>query len=103
MEPFCLTFSGKILPVVKSLIASKMMDEYKLSQNKIAEILEMTQPAISQYKRSLRGNRVELIEKNSEITSLIHEITKELALGELSEQEKNTVYCRICKAMRNTK
>ena len=94
-----MTFVGDILPVVKSIMAKKMMDDYKLSQNKVAEILEMTQPAISQYKRSLRGNKLELIENDEKTLGLIESLTRELAAGELSHEEKNEVFCRICRKL----
>lgn len=99
MEPFCIRFVGDYLPVIKSMIAKKMMDDYKMSQNKIADVLEMTQPAISQYKRSLRGNKFEILDNNQKVLDILEEITKQLAIGELSQEEKNTVYCRICKAI----
>ena len=100
MNPFCVTYANDILPVVKAMIAKKMMEDYKLSQNKIAMILNMTQPAISQYKRSLRGYKMNIIESNQKVLDLMEKITEELALGELSDSEKNLIYCRICKALR---
>jgi len=101
MKPFCETFVSEILPVVKAVMAKKMMEDYKLSQNKIAEILEITQPAISQYKRSLRGRRFEVLESNQKVLELMERLTRQLAFGELSDEEKHTVYCRICRAVKN--
>ncbi|NOX71843.1 MAG: hypothetical protein GXO64_04060 [Candidatus Micrarchaeota archaeon] len=103
MKPFCMTFVGDILPVVKAVMARKMLTDYKLSQTKIAEILEMTQPAISQYKRSLRGSRFELLEKDEKTLDLIGELTRQLALGELSEAEKDEIFCKVCRSIRENK
>lgn len=99
MKPFCITYVEEILPVVKAMIARKMLFEFKLSQVKVAEILEMTQPAISQYKRSLRGRKSEILEKDEKTLELINDITRKLALGELTEEERGKVFCRICKSV----
>jgi len=103
MNPFCVRFVDNILPVVKALMSKKMLNDYKLPQSKIAEILETTQPAISQYKHSLRGTNYFLLEKDQKTLDLIDMITEQLARGELSESEKNEVYCRICKSIRENK
>ncbi len=103
MKPFCERFTSDILPVVKAMIAKKMIDDYKLSQNKIAEILHLTQPAISQYKRSLRGSKFELLEQDEKVLELMEKLTKELASGEISEDEKQFFYCKICKKIQENK
>ena len=103
MKPFCERFSSEILPVVKAMIARKMMEDYKLSQNRIADLLQLTQPAISQYKRSLRGSKFEILESDEKVLSLMEKLTKELAHGEMSEDEKQFFYCRICKKIQENK
>ncbi|MBN2102165.1 MAG: hypothetical protein JW716_04810 [Candidatus Aenigmarchaeota archaeon] len=103
MKPFCERFSSEILPVVKAMVAKKMMEDYKLSQNRIADLLQLTQPAISQYKRSLRGSKFELLERDEDVLSLMEKLTKELANGEMSEDEKQLFYCRICRKIQENK
>lgn len=46
--------SEEILPVIRSIMASQLKQEYGLKQKEIAEKMDITQPAVSQY---LSGNR----------------------------------------------
>jgi len=45
------------LPAVRSLLANELADEYGLYQEEIAEIMEITQPAVSQYLNNKRASK----------------------------------------------
>lgn len=45
------------LPAVKSLLANKLSDDYGLYQEEIAEIMGITQPAVSQYLNKKRADK----------------------------------------------
>jgi len=63
--------------------------------------LGMTQPAISQYKRELRGKK-KLIDDN-EILQQIKNIASKVASGELDSNSATMEFCDICKLVRKKK
>jgi len=57
--------SQEILPAIRSLIAQELKDSYGLKQREIAQKMEVTQPAVSNYVNNSRADQ-EIIEKMSE-------------------------------------
>lgn len=49
--------SQEFLPAARSLLAEILSKEYGLYQEEIAEIMEITQPAVSQYLNKKRASR----------------------------------------------
>jgi predicted transcriptional regulator len=54
--------SEELLPAVRSVIAKRLSTEYGLNQQEIADLLEITQPAVSQYLNEKRA-RKEVVQK----------------------------------------
>ena len=99
MRPFCETFVKEILPVLRSLLAKKLIETYGLSQKQVATKLETTQPAISQYKRGLRGSKNYLISEFPEVDELVNSIAKKVASGELAAEQVADEFCAICEKL----
>ncbi len=67
----------KILPAIRCVVAEILIKEYGLTQVKAAELLGVSQPAISHYISSRRGGRGATALKNDpEIYGLIKEVAK---------------------------
>ena len=49
--------SEDLLPAVRSVIARKLSEDYGLNQGEIADLLDVTQPAVSQYLNNKRANQ----------------------------------------------
>jgi len=47
----------EFLPATRSLLANELADEYGLYQEEIAEIMEISQPAVSQYLNKKRADK----------------------------------------------
>ncbi len=101
MKPVCEVIVKEVLPVVRALVAKRLIDFHGLSQNKAAFLLGMTQPAISQYKRQLRGYRAGLFKNYPKIQELINDLAKKIAFGEVREEELTIEFCKICKILRS--
>lgn len=69
----------ELFPAARALIAKKLTDSYGLSQKEAAEKLGVTQPAISHYKRNLRGHRNEIFKQNSVLVQQIDEMARKIA------------------------
>jgi predicted transcriptional regulator len=79
------------------------MEKHKLTQQDAASKLGLTQSAISQYMRQLRGSKIKFIEKDKSITDEIEKFSSRIASGELSSLTALNAFCDICKIIRKKK
>lgn len=93
----CETFALKYLPTIRKHLVNELSKEYGLSQVKISAILNITQPAVSQYISGLRGNEENLsentVKKTKEVAEQIYRLYQK---NELSEEKLDELMCRIC-------
>ena len=67
----------KILPAIRCVVAEILIKEYGLTQVKAAELLGVSQPAISHYISSRRGGHgASALKNDPEIYGLIKEVAK---------------------------
>jgi len=103
MKPYCETVSKLLLPTLRALIAKELMEKHKMTQQDAAIKLGVTQSAISQYRRALRGSQIKTIEKDEELIKEIENISKKIALDELNPLEALNDLCNICRKVRKSK
>jgi predicted transcriptional regulator len=103
MKPYCETVSQFIIPTMRALIAKRLMEKYKLTQQSAASKLGLTQSAISQYIRDLRGSKVKSIEKDETISKEIDDFVDRMASGELNSLSAMNSFCNICRSIRKRK
>ena len=99
MRVACEYVMRELLPGIKAIMAKKMMDDYGLSQVRTASLLEVTQPAISQYKRHLRGKKFESVTGDPNIISFIDELTRKLVKGDIDADEAGHEFCLVCREL----
>lgn len=63
-----------LFPTIRAAIARKLIAEHNIPQAKVAEALGITQAAVSQYLKSVRGKQ---ILQNPEIDEKINNICRE--------------------------
>lgn len=102
MKPFCEVMVLEVLPGVRSMVARKLVDEHGFSQKIAAERLGTTQPAISQYKRELRGHKLKLFKNNPKVLDMINSIAERTASGELSPDQIVLEFCGMCKYLKSS-
>lgn len=88
-----------VLPVVRAMLAKELMAKYRLRQTEVADILRVSQPAISLYYRKIRGKAIDL-ENDEDIGSLVCNLAATLAENKLSRRDLIPKYCEICKTIR---
>lgn len=98
MKPFCELMVQNIFPTVRALMADELMNTLHFNQTEVAEKMQITQPAISQYMSQARGKKAEIIKSNKNVFNLIKESSKRLAKA--SSYEAAFIMCDICKAIR---
>lgn len=96
----CEVFVSDILPSVRALVARELMETYGMNQIEISKKLGITQPAVSQYKRELRGQKIKKIESQKEIMFLVKNISEKIANQELKPMKSNEILCEICGKLR---
>lgn len=103
MKPYCETVAQLILPKMRALIAKRLMEKYKLTQQDAASKLGLTQSAISQYIRELRGSKIKILEKDDIVNREIEDFVDRIASGELKSIKILDSFCNICKTIRRRK
>ena len=73
--------SKTLIPALRAILAKKLSKEHKIREDEISKMLGVTQAAVSNYIRGIRGDP-KLIEKlllEEQIREMINELTKSLA------------------------
>lgn len=102
MKPICEVMVMDVLPGIRAMIARKLVEDHKFSQKVAAEKLGTTQPAISQYKRELRGHDVRILKKNMKLLEMVDSLSERIAKGELNPEQTTMEFCRICEYIRRS-
>ena len=89
MSVSCEKMVKHVVPWIRKELAVSLVKNYKLSQVKVAEVLEVTEPAISQYLSSKRGNDIHM--EDETVILAINDSAARLANG-----RKNNVSSEIC-------
>jgi len=104
MKSTCETVAQEIFPGVRALIAKKLVEVYGFSQTEAAKKLGLSQPAISQYKKNLRGfMRSKNIANDPRFMGIVDEITRRVAEGSLSTEKISEEMCRFCDLLKSKK
>lgn len=73
MRLFCETVVNEVLPAVRSIVARELADR-GYTQTEIADMMGVTQPAVSQYLSSTRGQRMQRIESADSVDGDLDEL-----------------------------
>jgi len=88
-----------VLPAVKALMARTMLEKHGMKEQQAADILGLSQSAVSRYVNKGRGNLMS-IENVPEVQKLIEEMTHFILNEPQKKQEILTLFCVICKTIR---
>ena len=102
MKPVCEVMVMEVLPGIRAMVARKLVEKHGLSQKAAAEKLGTTQPAISQYKREMRGSKIKSLESSPRLLEMIDSIASRTAGGKLSQDEISSEFCSVCRFMRSS-
>ena len=71
----CEVAVKSVIPAIKATLAKQLVEIYQMKQKQAAEILGITQSAVSKYTRNVRGNMIK-IEKVEYISPVSEVATK---------------------------
>jgi len=90
-----------VIPAVRALMAKELVDKRSLKQDEVAEILGVSQSAVSKYTRKIRGYVIK-IDNLEEIQPLINEMIDLLVGGTYQREAFLKCFCQTCMLIRKT-
>ncbi len=100
MKPVCEIVVKEVLPGVRAMICKELMTKYKLNQSRIAELLGVSQPAVSQYLREIRGNNNKIL-NDSGVLSEISRVCRDVNEKKITPVQLNNEFCNICRIVKS--
>lgn len=97
MKPPCEMVVWYVIPAVRSELAKELL-KLGMKQKEISKLLDITQPAVSQYISDKRGHGVKF---NEEIQALVKEFAEDLSEGRATERDIVPRTCQICKMVKS--
>ena len=88
-----------VIPAVKALIAKELVEKRGLKQDEAAEILGVSQSAVSKYTRKVRGYVIK-VDDIEEIKPLIDEMIGILVSGTYQRGAFLICFCLLCLLIR---
>ncbi len=85
----------EFLPTLRAMIAKTLIEKHKLTQSDAASKLGVTQSAVSQYRRSLRGNSTKLLDDKT-ISEEIENFASKLVSDDLDIHKKTEELYHVC-------
>jgi predicted transcriptional regulator len=95
----CEVAVKSVIPAIRSAIARELTQSYGLKQKEVAELLGVTQTAVSKYTRFYRGTVIE-VQRIEEASVILKEAVSSLANGHLNKYEFAEKLCTICGIIR---
>lgn len=90
-----------VIPAIKALMAKELVEEHGLKQDQVAEILGISQSAVSKYSRKVRGYAIKL-DDVAEVQPLINDMIILLMNGTYRRTDFLELFCQTCLAIRKT-
>ena len=104
MKSPCEEISKDLIPTARALLVKDLVERHNLSQVEIANRLGITQPAVSQYLRSLRGtSRTKVLLKMSDFMESLMRLSDDIAAGKVRGIKISEMYCKLCDIYRKRK
>jgi len=89
-----------VLPAVRALVAKQLVEKHKLTQQVAAQKIGVTQAAVSQYNRELRGWKVNFLSKDETIMNEVSSLSDTVAQSGLHSKEALNQLSAICKLVK---
>jgi predicted transcriptional regulator len=95
----CEVAVKSVVPAIRSAIARELTQSYGLKQREVAQLLGVTQTAVSKYTSHTRGTVLE-VEKVEDAQFVLKETVVSLANGQMNKYQLTVKLCRICEIIR---
>jgi hypothetical protein len=89
-----------VLPAVKAIMARRIVEQHGLNELETANLLGLSQSAVSRYKSKERGNNLSVIESSPEILALIDQMINFVIKEPENREGLLGLFCDTCKMAR---
>ena len=96
MKPPCEIVVWYVIPSIRSKLAKELLN-LGMKQKEISQLLEITQPAVSQYISDKRGHEIDF---EPDVEEYIKNMAKEMTTGELQPIDLIPRFCNVCKTIK---
>lgn len=96
MKPPCEMVVWYVIPAIRSELAKELLN-LGMKQKTISELMDITQPAVSQYLTDKRGSGLQF---NNDVKQLIHDFAKDLYDENADKSDIISRTCYICKRIK---
>ncbi|MCD7782237.1 MAG: transcriptional regulator [Methanosphaera sp.] len=96
MKPPCEIVVWYVIPSIRSKLAKELL-ALGMKQKEISELLEITQPAVSQYISDKRGDELDF---DPVVEQYIKDMAKDMKNGDLESIDLIPRFCHICKTIK---
>lgn len=98
MKPPCEFVVWYVLPAIRSELAKSLLS-LGMKQKDVSELMDITQPAVSQYITDKRGCGIKF---DDDVNSLIKDFAQELYSGKAKKSDIISRTCSICKEIKTS-
>ncbi len=96
MKPPCEMVVWYVIPAIRSELAKDLL-KLGMKQKDISELMDITQPAVSQYLTDKRGSGIQF---NDDVKELISDFADDLYSGDAGKSDIISRTCAICKKIK---
>lgn len=93
MKPPCEIVVWYVIPAIRSELAKELLN-LGMKQKDVSELMDITQPAVSQYITDKRGSGIKL---DDQVRGMVQDFARELSEGEATKADLIPRTCMICK------
>jgi predicted transcriptional regulator len=88
-----------VIPAIRAAIAKELIQTHKMKQTEVANLLGITQTAVSKYVGNVRGRAIK-IDGTEAIRNMVNEVAFGVTNGDISGSQLVLELCKVCKAVR---
>jgi uncharacterized protein len=89
-----------VLPAVKAIMARSIVEKHGYNEKQTADLLGLSQSAVSRYVGRERGHNLVTIENTADVLSLIDEMVVSLIKEPQNKAKVLELFCRTCTTIR---
>ncbi len=89
-----------VSPAVRALIAQTLIEKHDMKETQVAQILGVTQSAVSKYNKKTRGTTIP-ISDIPEIQIIANQMIPLLLSNPIQQKEVMKLFCQACSIIRN--
>ena len=98
----CEVAVKSVLPAIRAYVAKELTQTHKMKQTEVAQILGITQTAVSKYVTNERGQAIQ-IDQDRRVRGMMNEIALRITEERTEAPQILLSLCNICKVVRESK